>query len=474
MPKEISLKNINFDRTLFLNLVHLFEQYFGTCALYSGGSYETSNRSFLGLFPYDLLWIHDNKLWREKINTDKQIVMTLSNPWDGLRSVMPDRTNDNTFPEWMGYLSYELGMHSDPEKKIAHHRSPIPEAYFQKCTLILAVDHQTGKAIVRIADQAEYLLGDEEKEWVQRLTEESKWEDLAKHLNSEEEDNASKPPLTLAKPIEPFDDYRKKVEKAKDLIHTGDIYQVNLSRQFNFHGKRNAYRLFHNLAKINPAPFSAFMRLKNFAIVSSSPERFLRKEEGWLETRPIKGTVARGKNPEDDRKQLESLLNSPKENSELLMITDLMRNDLGKVSIAGSVSTPQIRTCEAYENVYHLLSVIKSKALPGLHSIDILRACFPGGSITGCPKLSAMEVIADLEKRPRGLYTGSIGYLAGNGDFDFNIAIRTMLVGDHHIEVQLGGAIIADSDPSKEYEETLHKGASIFKALQLDNLQVLR
>ena len=149
------------------------------------------------------------------------------------------------------------------------------------------------------------------------------------------------------------------------------------------------------------------------------------------------------------------------------MITDLTRNDLGKVSLPGSVSALQEPAVASYANVHHLYSVVKGMCVPGLHPIEILRSCFPGGSITGCPKLSAMELISSLENRPRGIYTGSIGYFAPNGDFDFNIAIRTLCLTPTQIDVQLGGAIVLDSDPREEFEETLHKGSSIFKALEV-------
>jgi para-aminobenzoate synthetase component 1 len=313
-------------------------------------------------------------------------------------------------------------------------------------------------------------LDDDEKVWVQRLSEKEKWEDLAKHLVTLNETQITAPPLTLGQPLETFESYATKVEAAKELIYAGDIYQVNLSQQIVFVGQRDPFQIFDSLARLNPAPFSAFLKLKNFAVISSSPERFLSKQEGWLETRPIKGTKVRGKTPQEDECNLKALLNSEKNKSELLMITDLVRNDLGKVSLPGSVSTLKINSVASYENVHHLYSIVKSRALPGLHSIDILRSCFPGGSITGCPKLSAMEVIANLEDRARGLYTGSIGYFAGNGDFDFNIAIRTLTVTNDRIDIQLGGAITADSDSKDEFEETLHKGASIFKALQANSL----
>jgi para-aminobenzoate synthetase component I len=469
MAKELELRNIKFDNHLFLNISKLFSNDFGTCILYSGGTFDSSSHSFLCAFPYESFWIDNKKLWKESGLISKREQCSVTDPWESLKEVLTYSGDSSYFPEWVGYFAYELGMSSDRDKKSSPLPSQLPIAYFQKYALVLAIEHSTGRGRVKIKEQGLYLPDENIKQWIQRLSLESKWEELAVHLKFVEEDFSSFAPLDLAKPRETFEEYNQKIKRVQDLILSGDLYQVNLSHQFFLKGTRDPYLVFRRLVKINPSPFSVYMRFKNFTIVSSSPERFLRKQDGWLETRPIKGTIARGKTILEDQKNLETLLNSAKDNAELLMITDLMRNDLGKISLPGSVKTTQIRTFEAYENVYHLLSIIKSQALPGLNAIDILRSCFPGGSITGCPKLSAMETIANLEKRPREIYTGSIGYFTGNGDFDFNIAIRTLLIKDQQIDLQLGGAIVADSDPLKEYEETLHKGASIFKALQFEN-----
>ena len=469
MPKEIALDNIHFDRQLLLGLGRLFADIDGTCILYSGGSFDSAQRSFLGLFPFVHISIKDNKLYKGKLNSQSRVTLDITNPWDGLKSMLPDKMNESFIPEWIGYIGYETGMYSDPEKVIAHKPSKIPDVYLQKCSVVLVIDHSTNKGTVHIEDQAQYILNEDHRHWVQRLGESSQWEDLAKNLESYVSHVAVQQPIVYATSQETFEEYIKKIQTAQQLIHAGDIYQVNLSQQFLMEGKRDPYQLFSTLVNENPAPFSAFLRLKDFSVVSSSPERFLRKSEGILETRPIKGTMPRGKTPEEDKRNLDQLMNSAKDKSELLMITDLMRNDLGKVSLPGSVVTKQIWNCEAYENVFHLLSIIQSKPLPGLHPIDIIRSCFPGGStFTGCPKLSAMEVISTLENRPRGIYTGSIGYIAGNGDFDFNIAIRTVVVTENQVDIQLGGAIVADSDPRMEYEETLHKGATIFRALGIE------
>lgn len=467
MAKEFTLP-IKFNSSLFLNFSRLFSHHVGTCVLYSGGNYESAQLSFLCLFPYETVWIEGQTLWKECLMGDRMSYSIPVNPWETLRQNLVFPQRGNTFPEWIGFLSYELGAYADEVRNpyiSSVNLFRFPEAFFQKCALILSVDHLSGQGRVLVMDHGLYLLQEEEKEWVERLSSPHHWEELAKNLENVEVSSSYGSPLEWVKPMECYEEYKKKIEVVQDLIRSGDVYQVNLSHQLFLKGKRDPFETFFRLGQINPAPFSAYLRLKDFVIVSSSPERFLSKKEGWLETRPIKGTIPRGRNLDEDQKNLELLIHSEKENAELLMITDLMRNDLSKVSIPGSVQVTQLRTCEAYENVYHLLSIIRSQPLQELSPLEVLRACFPGGSITGCPKLKAMKVISEMEKRPRGIYTGSIGYFAGNGDFDFNIAIRTLLLRDQEIDIQLGGGIVADSEPEKEYEETLQKGASIFKAL---------
>jgi para-aminobenzoate synthetase component 1 len=268
-------------------------------------------------------------------------------------------------------------------------------------------------------------------------------------------------------PLETRERYVEKVLRAKEQILDGEIYQVNLSHTCRYAGIHDPFSLYRQLIDHNPVPFSAYLNIDSrFSIVSLSPERLLRHERGVLETRPIKGTAPRGQNAEEDQAERANLLASPKERAELMMITDLMRNDLGMVSKAGSVLTPELCVCEAYASVYHLHSVIRSQAKESLHPLDLLGAAFPGGSISGCPKSSAMRTIRELEQRPRGIYTGSIGYIRGNGDFDFNIAIRTLAVEGDTAMLSLGGGIVADSDPHLEYEETLHKGRPFFRSLR--------
>jgi para-aminobenzoate synthetase component 1 len=313
-------------------------------------------------------------------------------------------------------------------------------------------------------DVGEYL-DDEVRELYESFYRWETWENILRQLPN------SPAQLAKAKLVHRSDSwasYEAKVFSAKEQLVAGNIYQVNLSQQFIVESQAHPYEVFWQLMRKNPASFCAYFSWYDFAIVSSSPERLLSCSSGLLETRPIKGTSPRFQDPDRDRASKEALLSSEKERAELLMITDLMRNDLGRISQAGSVKTDRLWQLEAYENVYHMYSRIKSCLREGLSPWDALRSCFPGGSITGCPKLRAMQIIHSLEKRARNIYTGSLGYLAGNGDFDWNIAIRTMLCRKGLYDIQLGGgAIVLASAPRLEYEETFHKGRSLFEVFQL-------
>lgn len=465
MPQEIVLKSIHFDQKLLLKLARLFADQEGTALFYSGGNYDTSQSSFLTLFPIETICIAGQKRWRQVHDSGHMRYAIAQDPWDCLKELLPSKFDRSPYPEWVGFISYEMGAYGEKDKVMAHLPTTIPEVYLQRCGVTIAVDHVQGIGRVIIADQAPYLFDKEAADWIERLSNPLEWEQLIQTLASIEIGEDGQTPLLTLQQFETVDSYSEKVMRTKEWIASGDIYQLNLSQKLVLEGKRDPYNLFYQLNTINPAPFSAFLNMSGMAIVSSSPERFLKKREKMLETRPIKGTMPRGKTPEEDLHFLDLLINSEKEKAELLMITDLMRNDLGRVSLPGTVMTQQIGKQEAFTNVFHLLSIIQSQAKPDLHPVEIIRACFPGGSITGCPKLRAMELIAELEQRPRGIYTGSIGYIAGNGDFDFNIAIRTLVQQGNRIEINVGGGITAGSDPQKEYEETLHKGASLLKVL---------
>ncbi|UCD32891.1 MAG: aminodeoxychorismate synthase component I, partial [Desulfobacterales bacterium] len=258
--------------------------------------------------------------------------------------------------------------------------------------------------------------------------------------------------------------YIHAVEKIKEYIVAGDIYQVNMSQRFEMTFEGETFSLFKALYEKNPAPFFAYINAEDHQIVSTSPERFLLQTGNKVETRPIKGTRPRGKTPDEDKKLGEELKQSKKDDAELSMIVDLLRNDIGKVCKAGSVRVAEHKRQEAYQNVYHLVSIVEGELDTRRDSVDLLKATFPGGSITGCPKIRTMEIIDELEPDRRHIYTGSIGYISFHNTMDLSIAIRTATIYNGKIFFSVGGGIVFDSNPIDEYEETIHKGRTLMEA----------
>jgi para-aminobenzoate synthetase len=260
--------------------------------------------------------------------------------------------------------------------------------------------------------------------------------------------------------------YIEDLKHVQDYIFAGDIYQANLTQRFSLDWKGDSWKLYQRLHELNPAPFAAFLPYPDFQILCSSPERFIRiQRDGSIETRPIKGTRPRGSSSIEDQALALELRSSSKDNAELTMIIDLERNDLGRICKIGTIKVPALIELEKYPTVWHLVSTITGQLKNNLLPSEILRAVFPGGSITGVPKIRAMEIIEELEHYQRGIYTGSIGYLGFDGAWDLNIVIRTILLKDGKAYLHAGGGIVADSQPEQEYIETIVKGQALFTVL---------
>ncbi|MEJ2659040.1 MAG: aminodeoxychorismate synthase component I, partial [Desulfobacterales bacterium] len=260
--------------------------------------------------------------------------------------------------------------------------------------------------------------------------------------------------------------YMAAVKKIKEYIAAGDVYQVNISQRFEMDFAGDAFSLFVKLHNDNPAPFFAYIHAGDHQVVSTSPERFLAQTADRLETRPIKGTRPRGKTPTEDETLGRELKNSQKDDAELSMIVELLRNDIGKVCRAGTVRVAEHKRLEAYRNVFHMVSIVNGLLDRDSNSVDLLKATFPGGSITGCPKIRSMEIIDELEPHRRHIYTGSIGYISFHDTLDFSIAIRTATITNGKIIFSVGGGIVFDSEPLEEYDETLHKGRTLMEAFK--------
>lgn len=260
------------------------------------------------------------------------------------------------------------------------------------------------------------------------------------------------------------EDYLRMIRSAQEYVAAGDIYQVCLAHRFAAEFQGDPWPLYLALRKASPAPHAAYLNLGNETILSSSPECFLKMSGRKISTRPIKGTRPRRQDPGEDEHQAFELKTSPKEIAELVMITDLERNDLGSVCEFGSVTATQLLHLERYAQVFHLVSTVEGELRPEVSRVKALSACFPGGSISGAPKKRALEIIRELEPTPRGLFTGAIGYFGYNGESQFNIAIRTMVLHEGKATFHVGAGITADSIPEQEWEETLHKAAGILQA----------
>jgi para-aminobenzoate synthetase component 1 len=256
--------------------------------------------------------------------------------------------------------------------------------------------------------------------------------------------------------------YLQAITRIREYIRQGDVYQVNLAQRFSFPLSGEPYILFRRLFALNPAPFYAYLNCDDFQVLSTSMERFLYRRGDYLETRPIKGTRPRGLTPAADAELRRELADSLKDDAELSMIVDLLRNDLGKVCLPRTVKVKEHKRLEAYQNVYHLVSIVTGGLKPECTAVDILRATFPGGSITGCPKIRAMEIIDELEPNVRHVYCGAIGYLGLHRNMDLNVAIRTAIISRGQAHFAVGGGVVYDSREEDEYDETIHKGRTLF------------
>lgn len=350
----------------------------------------------------------------------------------------------------MGYISYDTGRILETLPNTTTEDFQIPDMKFIFYNNIIIFDMIEGK--VFITD-----LGIETNRITQIENEISNGtnvlEEKVKIKNNKFYSNFTK------------EEYKKAVSKLKDYIVCGDVYIANMTQRFYCESDDDSFEIYKRLRTINKAPFSAFMNFEDFQVISSSPERFIQIKEGRVHTRPIKGTRPRGENKEDDDRNKEELLNSEKDKAELLMVVDLERNDLSKVCKPHSVKVTELFKLEEYATVFHLVSTVEGVLKENVSAIKCIKECFPGGSITGTPKIRAMEIIEELERLKRNIYTGSIGYFDFRGNADFNIVIRTIVKKDNKAYFGVGGGITYDSIEEDEYNETLDKAKALMRVL---------
>ncbi len=349
---------------------------------------------------------------------------------------------------WFVYLSYELIGQIEPTLVSKLNKSNLPIAYAVKIPTAVITDNNLKKTFIVDADDNQTRIN-------QILSD-------IKALNNIPDE------VILGRISEENEEkFTGGVKSSLDYIVAGDVFQVNLSRKWSYSlsSKQESATIYNKLKKVNPAPFSALIHYEGFSIISSSPERLFSVNDGILETRPIAGTHPRGKG-RLDATQKENLISHPKEIAEHVMLLDLERNDMGRVCEYGSVYVNEIMTLETYPYVHHIVSNIKGILRKNIGVKGIVKALFPGGTITGCPKVRCMEIINELEQMPREAYTGSVGYVSQNGKMDFNILIRSFIHKDNTLSFRAGAGIVFDSDPNRELAETRHKAQGLIKVFE--------
>lgn len=353
----------------------------------------------------------------------------------------------------LGYFAYDLGRRLEHLPSLAEETGHLPEMRVGIYDWALVVDHQERRSWLASYGRAP-------------LTRE-RWDSLVAMFR-----HPVSVPDTSFKVTSPVTSnmteaqYIAAFQRILHYIHEGDCYQVNLAQRFSAQAEGDAWTAYRELRRISPAPFAAYLNLPDAQILSASPERFLQVRRGFVETRPIKGTRPRGADQAEDRANAEELLASEKDRAENLMIVDLLRNDISKNCAPGTVRADRMFELESFTNVHHLVSTVTGRLAPGHTAMHLLRGCFPGGSITGAPKLRAMEIIEELEPHRRSIYCGAIGYIGFDGSMDTNIAIRTAIFSDNRISFYAGGGIVADSEADKEYRETWDKAANMLALME--------
>ncbi len=420
----------------------------------SGMDHEKLGRfSFMGAEPFLILKSKGRFI---EIIEGSRVERFIGNPFLVLKELLK-KYSDNFYLDdipfsggAVGYFSYDLCHFIEKLPSTAIDDIDAPDCWVGFYNDIVAVDHQKNKTY-RIIN--------------------SKFQNPnSKQIPNSKFQISSQLPVTQAVGIKSNflkEGYIAAINRAKEYIKEGDIYQVNLSQRFETDLAMPPFELYRKLRKINPAPFAAYLDFGEVKVVSASPERFLKVDAKgrYIETRPIKGTRPRGAGPLDDERFKRELINSAKDRAEHIMIVDLERNDLGRVCEYGSVKPAEFIILEKYSTVFHLVSTVSGTLREGVDAADCLLNCFPGGSITGAPKIRSMEIIDELEPTKRSIYTGAIGYIGFNGNMDTNIVIRTFIAKGGKLYFQVGGGIVADSDPEAEYQETLDKAKALIEAI---------
>ncbi|WP_261902740.1 aminodeoxychorismate synthase component 1 [Vibrio fortis] len=388
------------------------------------------------------------------INVNEKTIVSEDDPFDLLhhhqQALIPDLECEHDLPfvgGALGYFSYDLGRRVENLPELAKHDISAPDMAVGLYDWAVIVDHKLKTACVVGLDVEARLT------WLQ------------------DHNAVAHTPFTLTREWQSNmsqESYGNKFDSVQEYLLSGDCYQINLAQRFNAQYQGSEWQAYEKLERYNSAPFSGFIRLEDCAILSVSPERFLELKDNTIETKPIKGTRPRSEQAQIDAEYANDLANAEKDQAENLMIVDLLRNDIGRVAKPGTVHVPKLFDIESFPAVHHLVSTIRAELDDQYHATDLLRACFPGGSITGAPKVRAMQIIEELEPHRRSAYCGSIGYISRHGRMDTSITIRTLVAEDKTLYAWAGGGVVADSDCRSEYQETLDKLSRILPVLAQD------
>jgi len=426
------------------------------------GPLRIARYSIIGLEPHT---IFEAKGSRIKVLDNEGERVMVGDPLRVLRRLCADfaiRSPKHFCGGAVGYLGYDVARFIEELPNLAKDDLGLPDACFLFCSVFIVFDHEnkTAEIIVMVDDNggsAAYRAADERMSALVKTLEGSPSEARpgAGGRRTKWTSNFSKETFTRA------------VAEAKEYIAAGDIYQVNLSQRLTAATVSSPLAIYSILRELNPSPFAGFFDFGDWHLVGCSPERLVKLDGRWAQTRPIAGTIRRGRSDVEDDVLIGQLTKDIKERAEHIMLVDLERNDLGRVCDFGTVAVDELATTESYSHVTHIVSNVVGRLRSDRDGFDLIRAAFPGGTITGCPKVRAMEIIEELEPVRRGPYTGAMGYIAANGNLDLNIIIRTLVIKDGQAHVQAGAGIVADSDPEREYYETLYKAEALVQATTL-------
>ncbi len=446
----------------FYKLFNFVKKYSYPFLLDSGDIYKQSGKfSFIGFNPMLLFKAKNNKI--EITGKKKSSIYKSLNSIDAFQKIFDkyERKYNDRFPfsgGFVGFLSYDLCRKIEKIPCIAADDKKIPDICFGLYDGIFVYDHK--KRETYIAAHGITMPADNIINELMRIAKKASESGLEDNLSKNTKNNKKfKSGLSKKK-------YLQKIDKLKKHIKNGDVFEVNLTQRFETKFSADPWMLYQKLRYINPAPFSSYLDYGDFQIISSSPERFIKVQKNKIETKPVKGTISRGSGIKTDRDNRKKLLKSEKDRAELIMAVDVARNDLGRISEIGTVKVKKLAALEKYPTLYHLVSTVTGRLRNGIRFSDIIKATFPGASITGAPKIRAMEIIDETEPVRRNIYTGSIGYIGLNGNIDLNIAIRTIIVKKNKSFFQVGGAVVWDSDSLSEYKEIMLKGKAMFEALR--------